>query len=287
MKYLYILILTFAISFHSNAQILWQISGNNLKEPSYILGTHHYCDGMMTDSIPGYKFAFENVKQVYGEVSFKDLTSPNADDINLMRSYMTMPAGEKLSDLYSPRKIKTLNKQLSSVLGTTIERLDALKPMTVATNIQNTILSQSVNTPQIPIDLFVITSAHKCGKESYGLETLKFQLETLYGTSLKEQANDLIKLLNDKHIVEKTQSLSDAYKDQDLQRMWKFFKGDLSKKEYDRVVKKRNFNWMPEIESAINTQSTLFVVGAGHLPGKYGLVNMLRNSGYIVEPVLE
>ena len=275
------------MSSYCNAQILWQITGNGINEPSYILGTHHYCDGVMTDSIPGYQSAFETVKQVYGEVSFKDLTSPNADDINLMRSYMTMAAGEKLSDLYSPRKIKALNKQLSNVLGTTVERLNALKPMTVATNIQNIILSQNVNTPQIPIDLFVLTSAHKCGKESYGLETLKFQLETLYGTSLKEQANDLIKLLNDKHIVEKTQSLSDAYNAQDLQRIWKLFKDDLSKKEYERIVKKRNFNWMPVIESAINTQSTMFVVGAGHLPGKYGLINLLRLSGYVVEPVLE
>lgn len=275
------------MSSYCNAQILWQITGNGINEPSYILGTHHYCDGVMTDSIPGYQSAFETVKQVYGEVSFKDLTSPNADDINLMRSYMTMAAGEKLSDLYSPRKIKALNKQLSNVLGTTVERLNALKPMTVATNIQNIILSQNVNTPQIPIDLFVLTSAHKCGKESYGLETLKFQLETLYGTSLKEQANDLIKLLNDKHIVEKTQSLSDAYNAQDLQRIWKLFKDDLSKKEYERIVKKRNFNWMPVIESAIYTQSTMFVVGAGHLPGKYGLINLLRLSGYVVEPVLE
>lgn len=287
MKHLNLIILILTMSSYCNAQILWQITGNGINEPSYILGTHHYCDGVMTDSIPGYQSAFETVKQVYGEVSFKDLTSPNADDINLMRSYMTMAAGEKLSDLYSPRKIKALNKQLSNVLGTTVERLNALKPMTVATNIQNIILSQNVNTPQIPIDLFVLTSAHKCGKESYGLETLKFQLETLYGTSLKEQANDLIKLLNDKHLVEKTQSLSYAYKAQDLQRMWKLFKRDLSKKEYERVIKQRNYNWMPTIKSAINTQSTMFVVGAGHLPGRYGLINMLRLSGYVVEPVLK
>lgn len=287
MKHLNLLILAFAISFQSNAQILWQITGNDLKEQSYILGTHHYYDGMLTDSIPGYKFAFEYVKQVYGEVALEDLTSPSADDISLMRSYMTMPAEQKLSDLYSSRQIKTLNKQLSNILGTSIERLDALKPMTVATNIQNAILSQSINTPQTPIDLFVLTSAQKCGKDSYGLETLKFQLETLYGTSLKEQANDLIKLLNDKHLVEKTQSLSYAYKAQDLQRMWKLFKGDLSKKEYERVVKQRNYNWMPTIKSAINTQSTMFVVGAGHLPGRYGLINMLRLSGYVVEPVLK
>lgn len=287
MKYLGMLILTFAISFHSNAQILWQISGNNLKEPSYILGTHHYCDGMMTDSIPGYKSAFENVKQVYGEIAFKDLISPSADDISLMRSYMTMPAGQKQSDLYSLRQIKTLNKKLSNILGTTIERLDALKPMTVATNIQNTILSQSISTPQVPIDLFILTSAHKHSKGNFGLETLEFQLETLYGASLKEQANDLIKLLNDKQLVKKTQSLSDAYKAQDLRKIWKLFKRDLTKKEYERVVKQRNNNWMPTIESAINTQSTMFIVGAGHLPGQYGLINMLRLSGYVVEPVLK
>lgn len=32
-------------------------------------------------------------------------------------------------------------------------------------------------------------------------------------------------------------------------------------------------------------QTTLFVVGAGHLPGEYGMINLLRESGYKVKPV--
>ena len=37
----------------SNAQLLWKISGNGIKKPSYIVGSHHGCPFTYCDSIPG------------------------------------------------------------------------------------------------------------------------------------------------------------------------------------------------------------------------------------------
>jgi uncharacterized protein YbaP (TraB family) len=47
----------------------------------------------------------------------------------------------------------------------------------------------------------------------------------------------------------------------------------------------RNKNWIPVIESQIKVNSTFIAVGAAHLPGENGVINLLKMKGYTVEPV--
>ena len=50
-----ILTLTLALAtVYANAQFLFRISGNKVKEPSYILGSVHTLPGSMLDSIPEF-----------------------------------------------------------------------------------------------------------------------------------------------------------------------------------------------------------------------------------------
>ena len=51
------------------------------------------------------------------------------------------------------------------------------------------------------------------------------------------------------------------------------------------LFKQRNEKWMPKITSAMQQAPTLFVFGAGHLIGKDGIVNKLREAGYQVEQI--
>ena len=55
--------------------------------------------------------------------------------------------------------------------------------------------------------------------------------------------------------------------------------------EYDAVIKVRNLNWEKQMKELLPKQTTIFVVGAGHLPGEYGMINLLREAGYKVTPV--
>ena len=47
----------------------------------------------------------------------------------------------------------------------------------------------------------------------------------------------------------------------------------------------RNLAWMKKIPPLMSSKSTLFVVGALHLPGPDGVLNLLRQAGYTVEAV--
>lgn len=47
----------------------------------------------------------------------------------------------------------------------------------------------------------------------------------------------------------------------------------------------RNKNWIPVIEKSISSNSIFIAVGAAHLPGESGVIQLLRSKGYSVEPV--
>ena len=60
-------VISFFVVLSANAQLLFRISGNGLKEPSYILGTIHYLPGSLLDSIPEYLEAESQCQQMYVE----------------------------------------------------------------------------------------------------------------------------------------------------------------------------------------------------------------------------
>ena len=78
----------------------------------------------------------------------------------------------------------------------------------------------------------------------------------------------------------------EAYKKEDIQKLgeemtdspeWKGFE--------DIMLYNRNRNWISVMAAAMKEGTQLFAVGAGHLPGKEGVINLLRKAGYKVEPV--
>jgi uncharacterized protein YbaP (TraB family) len=63
-----------------------------------------------------------------------------------------------------------------------------------------------------------------------------------------------------------------------------YMSNDYAQLREDLLVK-RNKNWVPEIRKMIQEQPSMIAVGAGHLPGSDGLLELLRVAGYSVEPV--
>ena len=78
----------------------------------------------------------------------------------------------------------------------------------------------------------------------------------------------------------------DVYKDQDLESLNELFKADESLSEFaDDLLNIRNKNWIPIIEKEIKNNSTFVAVGAAHLPGETGVLNLLKLQGYTVKAV--
>ena len=190
------LIVSFAFS--AQAQILYRISGNDLKSPSYIVGTYHLAPASFADSIPGMREAIENTNQVCGELDMMDAFKPE-NTARMMQALM-LPEGTTLTSLLTKDQLERLNALLLEVLGTNLNdetyaaQVDKMIPVALATNL--TLASYMKEHPSLNpmelIDNYFQMVALQNGKPVIGFETVDFQMQTLYGAPLQKQVDDLM-----------------------------------------------------------------------------------------------
>ena len=271
----------------SNAQLVWKISGNGTKKPSYILGTHHGCPFTYCDSIPGLMKAFDKVDNIIGEINMIEFDQMSPERMQKMQAMMMMPADTSLLSLFNKEETVKVNAWLIKELGANLEMLSMMNPMTIMVTVQNKVMMEVI--PDVAdmttIDKYMQTLGQSKGKTIGELETTDYQMELLYGNSLEEQADALLEMIDLGNSKELLIQLTDAYKSQNLDTLWEIFQEQMTGYEYDAIVKVRNLNWEKQMKELLPKQTTLFVVGAGHLPGEYGMINLLREAGYKVKPV--
>ena len=287
MKRIFTILALSLLCLTSNAQLVWKISGNGIKKPSYILGTHHGCPFTYCDSIPGLMKAFDKVDNIIGEINMIELAEMSPERMQKMQAMMMMPADTSLLSLFSTEEAAKVNEWLSKKMGASLEMLSVMKPMTIMVTVQNKEMMEVI--PEIAtmttIDKYMQTLGQRKGKTIGELETADYQMELLYGNSLEEQADALLEMIDHGDSKGLLQQLTNAYKSQNLDTLWKVFQEQMTGYEYDAIVKVRNLNWEKQMRELLPKQSTLFVVGAGHLPGESGMINLLREAGYKVKPV--
>jgi len=270
----------------ANAQLLWKISGRGIEKPSYILGTHHAVPYTFCDTIPGLMKAFGEVGHVVGEFDMLKMDAMTPQQMQNMQRMMMMPADTTMASLFTQAEMDSLDTYLKNTLGANLQMLSSMKPMTIMVTVQQKMLMEII--PDIAthtgMDKYMQTLAAEKGKQVGGLETMEYQLGLLYGSSLQDQADALMDMVRRSNSKELLQELTAAYKTQNLDTLWKIFQDQMTELEYDALVKTRNLNWLEEMKVLLPTQSTLYVVGAGHLPGDAGMINLLRDAGYKVKP---
>lgn len=287
MKKLISLSLVLMMTLSVNAQLLWKISGNGLKDASYILGTHHACSSAFCDSIPGLKKAFGQVKAVVGEIDMLKAGQMSQEELMQMQSLMLMPSDTSLMSLFSQEEIALIDKYLLANLGANLQQLSMLKPMSIVVTLQNKILMEILPTmaTMTGMDTHMQQLAAENGKEVGALETMTFQLNLLYASSLEEQADAMLEMAQTDNLKEMLVELTEVYKSCDLDALWKIFMEQTTELEYEKLVKTRNLRWEEQMKEMMPRQSTLFVVGAGHLPGEFGMIHLLRSAGYKVKAI--
>ena len=117
-----------------------------------------------------------------------------------------------------------------------------------------------------------------------GLETIQFQMNLLSEVSNEEQIKMLLLgLTKDNSEFNK---LIDTYLKKDINQLGELMNNvDLSPEFYTNFIVKRNQKWIPIISELIQKKSTFIAVGAGHLPGKEGVLNLLQEAGYKITPI--
>lgn len=286
-------VLFICVALSANAQLLWKVSGNGLNEPSYIMGTHHLAPFSIMDSIAGLRKAMNETQQVYGELKMSEMQSPAT--IQQMQKSMMIEGDTTLTTLLSPEDFATANKFCKENLMMDLSMAPKLKPAFLLNNVVVMAYVKHIGNfnPQEQLDTFFQSQASKNGKKVDGLETPEFQFNLLFnGYSLKRQAQLLMCTLNNIDTeVENLKKLTDAYMRQDLSTMLKVSEErrgnqcDALPAEEDAMIYNRNKAWSAKLPAIMKAAPTFVAVGALHLPGEKGLLNLLKKQGYTVEPV--
>ena len=227
------------------------------------------------------------VDNVIGEINMIEFAEMSPERMQQMQAMMMMPADTSLLSLFNEEETAKVNDWLKSQMGASLEMLSVMKPMTIMVTVQNKILMEMM--PELAtmtsIDKYMQTLGQSKGKSIGELESADYQMELLYGNSLEEQADAFLEMIDHGDSKGLLQQLTNAYKSQNLDTLWKVFQEQMTGYEYDAIVKVRNLNWEKQMKELLPQQTTLFVVGAGHLPGEYGMINLLREAGFKVKPV--
>lgn len=288
---LFLAILVAAMS--CQAQLLWKVSGGDTAKPSYLFGTIHLETAQYIDSVPGLKEALNDVDVVYGEIFKDDMMKP--ETMTKMMADVMAPADSTIDKLITPEEYHLVDSvvrvYLFGMVG--LDQLKKLKPATIYAQLEALQMQKyfpnSISTENA-IDIALQAKGLELGKHVAGLETIDDQMRALFGISLTEQAKDLVDFCrNDSHYMEYSKRLCDAYHAQDLKEIERIMNDPeigMNEEQAERLSNNRNRKWMDKITMTLPVQSVMVVVGAAHLIGDQGLISLLRNQGYNVEPVI-
>lgn len=291
MKKLLSILLFVSMALSAHAQLLWKVSGNGLEKPSYIFGTFHLSPLSIKDSIAAMPQAMNETAQVYGELVMSEMTTPAF--MQSMQQQMMLPADTTLQSLFTPEQYEVVGKAVKENMMADIAMLARLKP--AAINLQLVVLLYLKQipgfNPQEQLDTYFQQQAGQQGKKVGGLETTQSQIDILYNSqTLKRQANLLYCLVSDiDRTIDQSKRMIDAYKKQDLDAMLQLMEErdgnscDPLPGEMEALLDNRNKAWAEKMPAIMAEAPTLFVVGAGHLPGANGVLSLLKQQGYTIE----
>lgn len=259
--------------------LLWEISGNGLQQPSYLFGTiHMICkeDFLISEIV---KQKFNSSKQVYLEL---DMDDPQLQ-VTMMQQ-MQLPDKETLKNKLGESDFKKLDSFLQKEMNMNLVMFDKFKPMMVMSILAQRLLPCA---GMESYDMNFAKMATEQKKELLGLEKVEDQLGLFDAIPDSLEIRSIMNMVNDFESHKKEFSrMSSIYKTQDLDALYQLMaESPEMMGSQELLLDRRNRNWIPVMESVMKNSSTFFAVGAGHLAGSQGVLELLRKQGYKVKGI--
>ncbi len=282
-----LLALSAGAQYHS---LLWKISGNGLKEPSFLYGTMHTSDARVFAFGDSVMPSFASAKAFAME-----LDPDKAMNMGVIAKLM-MGKGYSLKKMIPEEDYKTLDSIVQHEIGLSVAMFDNVAPVFTMTILEASGLAlndSSANGNTDVLDMYFYKRAKKpsLGKEKkkkiIGIETVDEQLEALNSLNYQEQADLLVKEIHS-FLENKTEGIDlvKFYLDQNLDSLaTNDVDAQMPAKFYKALVTDRNIRMANRIGVFVKEQSSFIAIGALHLPKEEGVISLLRKKGFTVEPL--
>ncbi len=275
---LVILCLSIAVKSQENNSLLWEISGNGLQKKSYLYGTMHVSQ----------KIAF-HLDDVFYESLFKSdfiglESDPNlwlddmfqSDDLMGGLGNFNSPTNNFYTNSFKPYSPKI--QELMFYIAGEVYLMNSLLYRTDA-YMQN-------YQEDTYLDMFVFQAAKKFGKKVFSLEDLKRSKNLVEKAQVNPTKEKPDLWLQKKLKKEDYFSLlSNSYRNRNIHLIDSLNEGMYTKNYLTNMLYIRNKEMVMNIDSIVKEGSLFSAVGAAHLGGEKGVVNLLRKKGYKVVPL--
>jgi len=278
-----LLLVFFALVFVApvfSQSLLWKVSGKKLKSPSYIYGTIHIQDKRVFSFDNVVSDAFESCDAFAMEILMDELDQQEIMSAMLMKD-------NSLDKLLSKDEYKILDSIVRAATGSGLILYNKMKPFSLSSQLMQMNISQDM---ELALDLFFLKNARDTGKECFGVEEFEDQINAIDAISYEDQADMLFEGLTDttgSNEMDKLEEMLVTYMNFDLDKLFIMTADTALPKEFNKAfLIDRNVGMAKNFVKIAKKNTVFCAVGAAHLPGETGVIQLLRKKGYTVEPVI-
>jgi uncharacterized protein YbaP (TraB family) len=266
----------------SQNSILWEISGNGLAKPSYLMGTLKFI-GEKEFYLPKEAVAKLNSCKIF---AIEDQVDHKAQ-LELNKA-VHFPKGKSLATELPPADYERVRSFFESEFKVAKAKFDKdfahLIPLALSMNMTRMSLGEKVKF----YDIELLTIAKRNKLETYSLESIDREAAAIQAFPMKDQETALLhSISNFEKQKSEYQQLEAAYLQGDLDKVFEYSLHPTENNPIfiEEFYTKRNLEWLPKIMKMTKEKQSFVAVGVSHLEGEKGLLNLLKANGYTVTPV--
>jgi uncharacterized protein YbaP (TraB family) len=257
---------------------LWKVEGK--RNTVYLMGSIHVLKAENYPLPAALDGAYTNSQVVVFETDIDEMEKPEAQMKLLAKAQL--PEGKTLADEISPELYEQFTKHLQSA-GLSPVMFSTFKPSMAALTLVVLELNKNGLDPKYGLDKHFHGLAKTAGKKVIGLETVDFQIG-LVTDFTKEESEALLRstLTEMEKLKEEIGIMLKAWQTGDSLNLEKLLNESVEKEPalFKRLLTNRNESWVPKIEEFCKgEQNVVVIVGAAHLIGKQGVVELLKKKG--------
>lgn len=299
-RFLFIFILVFTLVFpcyscttsdttdeQEAKSFIWKISDDD--SYVYLLGSIHIASADIYPLASAIEDAFQESDKLVVEINIKEVGPITT--MLLLEKYGTYPAGEGLKQNLDEDLYKRLEANLQEI-GVSLSAYDDYRPWVIVTLTQETVMVKEDYSAEYGIDIYFMEKADERDMKVLELETAEYQLKLM-----GDFPDELMVLMLEKSLeppdlddyIDIVGYMFKQWEKGSVEGIAEVVFKDLEEEPalepyYEVFLNQRNYNMMAKIEEYLEDEYTYFiVVGAAHLVGEEGLLNLLEEAGYEVE----
>ncbi len=202
-----------------------------------------------------------------------------------MMQLSSMKDGTTLDKLLDAESYRKLDTMLQQSIGASVAFMNGFKPFVVS----SMLIGRLIEGQPASFEGVLVQQAQKAEMPVMGLETLEDQMAIFDRIPYAQQAEDLKEMINEEEKIKKMYAeMIRMYRAEEMEALYAMIVKEIGdESQIDELLDSRNKKWISIIDKTSSEKAVFYAVGAGHLAGKNGVINLLRKEGFSVTPVMK